>query len=248
MPAHPAALDYLTALQGGWQMLGNDSFGDCAAVTWASVRRMMTAILGGAEHYPTLDQVVELYKTQNPDFDPNGDPNVNGPGSQAEGGMDLQTLFEYLQKNPGPDGAKVVAFPAVDPKNPAEVKAAIAIFGYVWTGTMVQAANEEQFSKGELWQYAPSSPVVGRHSIITGGYGPEPIETDPIPALGGDEKFITWAAETSFEDKFWQHEVDEAWVVIWPEHLGTNSFREGIDGAALAAAYQAITSRQLPAT
>lgn len=40
--------------------------------------------------------------------------------------------------------------------------------------------------------------------------------------------------------------VEEAWVAIWPEHLGTNGFEQGVDQAELAAAYQALTGSALP--
>ena len=39
VPNHPSVVDYLSHLSN-WQMLGNDSAGDCVAVTWANVRRL----------------------------------------------------------------------------------------------------------------------------------------------------------------------------------------------------------------
>lgn len=245
VPQHPDAVDYIAAMDGGWQMLGNNLASDCAAVTWANVRRMVTKVLGDSEQYPTQDQVWELYRTQNPVFDPAGGRDSNGPGSEADGGMELQTLFEYLVKHGGPDGVKAVAFARVNPQNTAEVKAAVAIFGYVWTGTTVLAVNEQQFADDEPWDYDPISPEEGGHSIVTGGYGVPAAGS--APALGGDEKFVTWAEETSFTDGFWGREVDECWVVIWPEHLGSRAFLEGVDQADLKSAYQDITGRSLVA-
>lgn len=235
IPAHPTAADYLARL-AAWQMLGNDVAGDCVAVTWANVRRLVTSI-AGAENYPSQDEVWAIYKTQNPGFDPNGDPNVNGPGSTADGGMDIQTLLEYLVKR-----GDVLAFAKVDPTSPDEVKAAIAIFGFVWTGIVVQAANQNDFADGQPWDYHRSSPDEGGHSVITGGYG----AGGPGP-LGGDERFITWAEETSFTDAYWRRKVEEAWVVIFPEHLTHPAFLAGVDLAALAADYTALTGKPFPA-
>ena len=237
-PAHPDAADYLARL-AAWQMLGNDQAGDCVAVTWANVRRLVSSI-SGAERYPSQDEVWAVYRTQNPDFDPNGDPNVNGPGSSADGGMDIQTLCEYLVKHGGPDGTKAIAFAKVDPTQPDEVKAAIAIFGSVWTGIVVQDANMDDFDNGKPWNYHRSSPDDGGHSVITGGYG-----AAGKGPLGGDERFITWAQETSFTDTFWSRKVEEAWVVVWPEHLGTKAFEQGVNQAQLAADYQALTGGSL---
>lgn len=239
VPAHPAAADYLARL-AAWQMLGNNSAGNCVAVTWANVRRLVTSI-AKTETYPTQAEVWQVYKTQNPHFDPNGNADTNGPGSSHDQGMDIQTLLEHLVKHGGPDGAKALAFAKVDPTSPDEVKAAIAIFGYVWTGINVQAANQDEFANRQPWDYHRNSPDEGGHSVITGGYG----AAQPGP-LGGDERFITWAEETSFTDAYWRRQVDEAWVVIWPEHLDHPAFLDGVDLAALAANYRALTGRPFP--
>lgn len=239
VPPHQVAADYLARL-AAWQMLGNDVAGDCVAVTWANIRRLLTFILG-AEYYPTQDEVWAIYKTQNPGFDPNGDESTNGPGSSHDNGMDIQTLLEYLHKVGAPDGKKVLAFAKVDPTAADEVKAAISIFTFVWTGLIVQQANEDEFAEGKPWDYHRSSPDAGGHSVITGGYG-----AAGDGPLGGDERFITWAQETSFTDRYWSRKVEEAWVVIFEEHLEHPAFQEGVDLAALAADYTALTGKPFP--
>jgi hypothetical protein len=241
LPTVPANADYLAALGGGWEMLGNDAAGDCVAVTWANTRRLVSTALGTA-NYPTQAQVWKIYQTQNPKFNPNGGAST-GPGSQYDNGMDIQTLLEWLTQTAGPDGVKALGFAAVDYANPAEVKAAIALFGSVWTGINVQSQNQTQFSEGQPWDWSYDGQVEGGHSIITGGYG-----TPGSGALGGDERFITWAQETSFTDNFWKDGVDECWAVIWPEHLGSKEFLAGVDMTALAADYQEITGKPFPAS
>jgi hypothetical protein len=227
-PAHPAACDYLAALSD-WQMLGNDSKGDCVAVTWANTRRLVSTKLG-TPNYPTLDQVMTFYATQNP----------NG----SDNGMDIQTALEDLVSAGGPDGVKAVGFMAVDYTNPEEVKAAINIAGSVWTGVNVLASNETQFGNGQPWDYTAGDQVVGGHSIITGGYGTFKPST---PQLSGDEKFITWAQETSFTDAFWSNQVTQAWVVIWPEHLGTKEFVTGMNIDTFEEDVTQITGTSFPA-
>ena len=230
VPDHPATEDYLSNFKN-WQMLGNDTYGDCVAVTWANMRRMFTGAVTATEYYPTLDQVYQVYRTQNPNFV----PNPVSPGE--DNGMEIQTLLEYLNKYGGPDGVQVVAFASVDYTNLEEVKAALAIFGGLWIGINVQAENETEFKQGQPWDYVPGSAIVGGHSILGGGYWSQSAD---------DVRFITWAAETGFTDNFWTHSVEELWAVIWPEHLGTKEFMAGIDQNALAADYQAITGRPLP--
>ena len=59
---------------------------NCVAVTWANVRRLVTAVLS-TEYYPSLDQVYAVYETQNPGF------------PQQDNGMDIQTCLQYLVKH-----------------------------------------------------------------------------------------------------------------------------------------------------
>ncbi|MDQ6657602.1 MAG: hypothetical protein M3Z00_05145 [Actinomycetota bacterium] len=80
IPPVPAHVDYGTDFTG-WKMLGNDSAGDCVAVTWANQRALVTAALTGTARYPSQSEVWTFYQTQNPGFDPNG--TTNGPGSSS---------------------------------------------------------------------------------------------------------------------------------------------------------------------
>jgi hypothetical protein len=236
-PTYPQNEDYLAKLTG-WQMLGNDVAGDCNAVTWANTRRLVTATLT-TEYYPTQAQVWQFYETQNPGFDPNGTSETNGPGSSDDQGMDIQTGLEYLHTTGGPDGVSAVAFAKVDPTNIDEVRAALAIFGGLWLGIQVLDANQKQFAEGHAWTDVAGSPIDGGHAILGGGYST------------ADVMFITWAQETEFARSFWNGVVqgsplvEEAWVVIWPEHLGTKAFEQGVDQAQLAADYQALTGQPL---
>ena len=228
VPDHPLSEDYLSQLKD-WQILGNDQYGNCAAVSWANIRHFMSALLGGQDNYPTLEQVLEVYKTQNPGF------------PAEDNGMDMQTLLEYLNKSGGPDGVKLVAFASVDTSNLDEVKSALYIFGGLLLGVEVQGANQQDFADGKVWDYHTGQPVEGGHAILAGGF---------LGNSKNDVRFITWGAETGMTDKFWNNLVNcpsgEAWVLIWPENLGTKQFVDGIDLQALSNAYQTITGRSLP--
>jgi hypothetical protein len=242
VPVNPPYVDYLAHLGGQWEMLGNDVASDCVAVTWSNYRRLVTATLGPVAVYPPIAQVWQFYRTQNPDFDPNGTAVTNGPGSEADGGMDIQTGLEELHANGGPDGVKAVAFASVNLRNVSEVKTAIGACGALWTGINVYSNNETEFSNEQPFDYVAGAQSLGGHSVLTGGYGNIAVDTEQ---LGGDEKFITWAEETSFTDRYWTADVEEGWVVIWPEQLGTRSFEQGIDQAKLVAAYKQATGRRL---
>lgn len=225
VPDHPPEVDHLSPLSG-WQMLGNDRWGDCVAVTWADIRRLATW-LAGHEYYANLDQVIEVYKTQNKGF------------PDQDEGMYIQLLLEELHRNGGPDGARPIAFARVDPRNDAEVEAAISIFGFVWIGFGVQSKHMSiDFPRGLPFDYHPGDRWVGGHSVVVAGY-----DSDNI---GPDKDFKTWAKLTAFTEEGWRQCVDEVWVVIWEENLGTRQFQEGIDRQKLADAYRAVTGDELP--
>lgn len=237
-PEHPAEQNNFNySANNGWEMLGNDRIGDCVAVTWANSRKLVTGFLGGSEKYPSFEQVIELYKTQNPDFDPNGNWRTNGPQSVADGGMVIQTALEHLVANGGPDGTHLVAFAKVDHTNLEEVKAALSIFGGAWLGVMVTDANEKAFDTGQPWDYYSNDKELGGHAILAGGYSADAHK---------DVAFVTWGEETNYTDPAWYNLVEEFWVTIWPEHLQDRAFQEGVDLAELGAAYESLTGRPFP--
>lgn len=231
VPAHPAQADYLAALHG-WLMLGNDIAGDCEAARWAHWHRLLSAALTGVEVYPSQDQVWALYKTQNPNFDPNGGADTNGPGSSADGGMDTQTLLEYLHAR-----GEVVCFGTIDHNNEPAIDAALAIFGGLWFDVEVMDANQDDFQAGRPWDWHASSPVDGYHAVLAGGYA-----TDPNTSA----RFITWGEETALTDAYREHAVQRIWVPITEMHLGTRAFMEGVNVTALTDAYTALTGQPFP--
>ena len=228
----PVSADNLAPFSD-WQVLGNDTWSDCVAVAWANTRRLVTSKLGLTELYPTLDEVLAFYKTQNPKFDPQGGSN-DGPGSIADDGMIIQTGLEYLHNNKGPDGVAPIAFAKVDTTNMEDVEAALATFGSLWLGIVILDNNYIEWKNHQPWAVNGSSQFKDRHSVIAGAYNP-------------NIHFVTWGGVTNFTQDYWNGSVggtplvEEAWVVIWPEHVGTRRFMVGVDFQQLATEYQKVT-------
>ena len=222
-----------------WLILGNDRYGNCNAVAWANQRRLVSSKLGSKEVYPALDQVLEFYKTQNPKFDPKS--NENGAKSPADGGMSIQKGLDFLVQNGGPDGTKALAFAKVDVKNVQDVQAALATFGSLWLGIKVLDNNGQEFEDGKPWTVSADAGHFERHAVLAGGYNPE-------------VQFVTWGRIASFSQGYWtglldnpdlRDMVDEAWVVIWPEHVGTRRFMIGVNFQQLAEEFHELTGRIL---
>lgn len=230
-------VDYLGRVDWSPTMNGNDKAGDCVACAWANTRALVTTVLAGATEYPTQDMVWTIYKTQNPSFDPNGTQDGNGPGSSADNGMDEQTLLEYLVKNPGPDGKKLLGFAQIDHTNLQELKNAISLGGTVMLGVQVAAAQQSQFPN--VWDWVASSPIEGGHAIIAGGHA---------DVASDDVKAACWASEFGTTDAFLTHQLDEAWLLIWEEDAGSDRFITGMDLATFASDFTALTGAQFPVT
>ncbi len=230
LPQHPAAVDHLSGIEFG--LYTNDQFGVCGPTSVANSRRLITANLKGQMQAPSLDDVYDLYRRSgNPNFNPA--LSANDP-RQDDGGVNLQEMLQAVNAK-GIGGVRCLAFAAVDPSNIEELKAAIGIFGFVLFGVTLQTAQQLQ-TPSHVWDYLPTR-LWGGHAILGGAYqnNPEGIEV------------ITWAQAVRMTDAFTLHQETECWVVIWPEHLTDAGFLQGVNLAALAADYKAMTGRDFPA-
>jgi hypothetical protein len=228
VPAHPAAADHFSRVTD-WGMFENDRFGVCGPTSVANMVKMVTKYLGGNEVTVTQDDVFALYRLCNPDFDP-----VTGAG---DNGVDMKQMLSFLVKN-GIGGRKALAFAAVDTSNLDEVRAAISLFGGVLLGVDLEVAQQNQTNAG-LWDYSPSSEW-GGHAILAGFY-----TSDSSPGRE-DIAVVTWAEVVGTTDVFAVHQLQEAYVVVWREHLGAVEFQQGVNLSALAADYEALTQRPFP--
>lgn len=226
VPTHPVFADHYTGATYG--LYGNDRHSDCGPTMIANMRRAITAILGGREVDPTQADVDDLYsRSTNPPYDPRTGANDNG--------VVLADLLSACVKG-GIGGVKALAYAAIDVKNLDEVKAAISIFGALALGVELDTAQQAQTDAG-LWDYKRSG-LWGGHAVPVLGYAGAPT--------GRDFVIVSWKDLIGMTDSFWQHQVQEAYAVAWPEHTGTRQFQQGIDVAAWNAAYTALTGRPGP--
>jgi hypothetical protein len=228
-PSHSPTADHFAAIRT-WVLGGNDRFGTCGPTSVANARRLITAYLAGAPDTFTDEQVFDLYRRSgNPNFDPATGADDNG--------VDMQTMCEALMSG-GFAGVKPVCFAQVDATNLDDVRACEEIFGSVLLGVTLQDDQNVQTDTG-LWHYSPS-PTWGGHAIMSGRY------TDPAGTVDDRTGVISWRLVVDTADDFLVHQCDQVWVVIWPEHLGTKEFIEGVNLSVLAADYEALTGRPFP--
>ncbi len=203
----------------------NDQWGDCVVAGWDHCRQVVTQLLTGTGLNYTKDQILAFYRTQNPDFDPSGSPSTNGPGSSADGGMEIQTFLEYLHAQ-----GDILGFARVDPQVEADVKAAIYLGLGIVIGVNLDVAQQTQ----DVWKHVADSAPWGGHCVVWVGYTGRP----------DDDACVTWGHLLDMTKSFVTHQCDEAWFVITQAHLDNPNFRAGFDLAKFADAYTAITGKQ----
>lgn len=217
VPSHPiadAAPNYT------YGMMGNDKWGDCVCADEGHSQQVVSGILTGAQVIPTLDQIVEWYKTQNPSWNPTS----GGEGN----GMDMQTFCEYLTS---PAQKVLLGFAKVDFHNIQMFQAAIFLGLSIKVGVQLQQAQMgKQYDEG-LWDYVPGSPNIGGHDICFVGYN------------DGTKRYqlITWGKLIECTQAFVDNLADEAWFPLRQWHVDHPTFWNHFDIAAFAQAVSAIT-------
>lgn len=225
VPAHPVAVDHYSKVNA-WGMLGNDNYGDCGPAMVEHDRMLVSKYLSNITLAGSLTDTLDLYtRSGNPNF-PTDDNGV----------VIAAMLAEVHTNGIGPKGARVrsVAYAQVNIADLDEIRAAVAIFGSVHLGVDLQTAQQAQTDGPGVWDYSLSQEW-GGHAILAGFY------TSDTTAGHPDLSVVTWGATVGVTDAFWRHQVQEAWVVIWPEHLGTAEFLAGVDQSALIADYAQVT-------
>jgi hypothetical protein len=229
-PSHPTAGDHFSKVHD-WGMYTNDRFGVCGPTSVANSRKLTTLYLTGKEESPALNDVYDLYRRSgNPGFDPATDADDNG--------VDMQQMLEAVVAG-GIGDTKALGFASVDTSNLPLVDAAIDIFGFLLYGVDLKIPQQSQTDQG-LWDYVKGNEW-GGHAILGGRYAEQQTASLERRAC------VTWAEVVDMTDSFISNQMEEAWVVIWPEHLDNPAFHEGFDLHAFADAYVSITGRPFPA-
>lgn len=229
LPPVPVAVDHFKDATFG--LYGNDQYGDCGPTSVANLVRLVSKALTGTQVTPSQDDVFDLYRRSgNPNFDPTTDADDNG--------VDMQTMLEALLSGGIGDGSggviKPVAFAKVKVTSDDELEAANAIFGGTLWGVTLETAQQAQTdAKPPVWDYKASG-TWGGHAILNGKYNAQ------------DEEVISWGLDVQTTEAFRQHQLEEAWVVIWQWNLDNPAFLAGVDVQKLADDYKALTGKTLP--
>lgn len=222
LPEPPASIDF-TAKVSAWQMMKNDTLGDCTCAAAGHLVMEWTSLLG-SEVVPTDDQIVAAYSAIS-GYDP-------ATGAHDDGAVEVDVL-NYWRRT-GIAGRQIVAYAALEPGNVEHVRDAVYLFDGVYIGVALPVSAQRQ----RVWSVPPGG--------ATGQGAPGSWGGHAVPVVGYDRRgltVVTWGATKRMTWGFWRAYCDEAYAIISQDFIDKSSGRstEGFDLAALQADLRAVT-------
>ena len=221
LPAPPAKnyWEYRSIPAKVWNMLANDSVGDCTAACVGHMIMMWLAH-GGILITPTDAEILAFYSAVT---------GYNPADPSTDQGAAITDVLAKLQSDGITIGGKVhkiLAWAQIDQTNQVEVEQANYIFGGLDIGFNVPQSALDQNQAGQSWDVvANDGGIVGGHSVPIFGYGSHGATC------------VTWGALQQMSWAFFKAYCDEVYVVITQDWLNqANSLTpSGFDLAALTA-------------
>jgi len=225
LPAAPAVVDWTRAVPA-WPMLANDRVGNCVE---AGQLHMIMAWLANAVNQataPTDQDAIALYSA------------ITGylPGDDStDNGTDMLSALKYWRKTGicvGGTVHRIGAFAQVNVNDPRELKAALWLFGGLFTGwalpKSVQGATE--------WKVPLSGPRLCGKPGSWGGHC-APLASDDST---GELRAITWGALMPVAPGFPPVYCDECFAIISDDWLRNGQAPSGFNAGQLAADLAAL--------
>ena len=211
LPAPPAEV---VAPALVYPMDGNQTYGDCT--------------IAAAQHADQVWAHLEEFA-----YEPPAESVIASTYFALTGGADTGLVEATVLKawqTEGLFGNKIAAYAPIAPKHLVTVKQAVELFGLAYTGILVPAVAEEQFSAGQTWELTGGSAdhnIVGGHAVPIVGYN----ATGPI--------FVTWGQLQQATWRWWLTYAEECWCIIGAE-VAQAGHLHGLDLAALQADLAAV--------
>jgi hypothetical protein len=211
IPAPPAQFGHETLFPPkGWQMLGNDEWGDCAWAGPAHETMLLTAEGGKAAEFTTAGVLSDY--AAGTGFNPNAGPPGNNP---TDRGSNVRAVLKYRSKTGVIDASgrrhRIGAYVKLTPKDLEQVYQAMFLFQAVGIGLAFPDSAMQQFHAGEPWSVVKGAKIEGGHYVC-------------CVAKRSDIDVVTWGALQPMTVEFFETYCDEAWAYISQEDL-----QKGVD-------------------
>lgn len=212
LPTPPKSFGHYRLLTN-WQMLGNDTVGDCVLAGAGHETMLWNREANKTVTVTTADAIA--------DYSAITGYNPNDPSSDQ--GTDMTVAASYRRKTgvlAQDKRHKITAYLALQVGDETQLKQAIYLFSAVGVGIQFPSSAMDQFNRGKNWTVVKSS--------IEGGHY--------IPCVGYDSKYVylvTWGKCIKMSWGFYKKYNDESIAYLSSEMLTNNKSLEGFNVAQL---------------
>jgi hypothetical protein len=213
LPKPPSTFGH-ERLVANWQMLGNDSYGDCV---WAGAAHetMMWNKEAGKDVSFTDKAVLSDYSAVT---------GFNPHVPSSDNGTDMQQAASYRRKTGVVDSLgkrhTIAAYLALTPGDLVQHYQALWLFGAVGIGIEFPSTAMDQFNKNKPWSVVRGASIEGGHYI-------------PLVAKRKQIECVTWGKVQPLSTAFFRKYNDESLAYVSLECLVNNKSPEGFDAQAL---------------
>lgn len=198
LPPVPASVDW-----GGkvisWEMLGNDSLGDCGEASALHLEMDWTSN-ASTEFLPTTQDAIAAYSAIT---------GYNPADPSSDQGTVLLDLLNYWRTT-GIAGHKIYAYATIDPANIQELMAAVSFFGGAYLGVNLPQSALDATEAGQQWTNATDTNIAGGHAIPIVAYDQNSLTC------------ITWGQPQTMTWTWLKAYLDEAYAIFSPDWVGLN--------------------------
>lgn len=202
-----------------WPMYGNDELGDCTAAAAGHMVQAWSKKSTGHVFTPKTADVVRFYWETGT---PPAETGVPG-GPTDDGRVELNVLNAWRKTGFG--GDRISAYVSIKPERVDLVKAAIYLFGGVYTGVALPVTAQQQPT---LWDVVGDGKTGASQAWSWGGHA--------VPYVGYDAKgvrLVTWGRVIGATWGFHTAYTEEVYAILSPDWLTGGRSVHGFDVAAL---------------
>jgi hypothetical protein len=229
LPTPPADFGH-DAVVDNWQMLGNDTVGDCVIAGGLHETMLWTAN-GSTQAKASTAAAIKNYSAIT-GYDPSAGPVGSNPTDQ---GTDMQAAASYRRKKGLIDAAgkrhKVGAYLAIEPGDLEQHFLAMYLFGAIGIGVKFPESAMAQFHAGKPWTVVKNSKIEGGHYV------------SGVARRAGELIVVTWGREQVVDPAFLTKYNDESIAYVSTEYLRKGKSPEGFNAAQLKADLAEITGQ-----
>src|SRR6478752_3721205 len=221
LPTPPGEFGHDAAI-ADWEMLGNDTVGDCV-IAGGLHETMLWTVNGSVEATMSTAAAIKNYSAIT-GYRPSAGPVGDNP---TDRGTDMQVAASYRRKKGLVDAAgkrhKVGAYLAIDPGDLEQHFLAMYLFGAIGIGVKFPASAMAQFRAGQPWTVVKNSKIEGGHYV------------SGVARRGGELIVVTWGREQVVDPAFLTKYNDGSIAYVSAEYLRKGKSPEGFNAAQLKA-------------